>query len=61
MGVLFTKVADNVLDFQEIDVLEFNYDGQGSALALADNVHTITICLGDLEETVFDEDYYKIS
>ncbi|AMM52447.1 hypothetical protein TH61_16365 [Rufibacter sp. DG15C] len=59
MSVIFKQVGDNILGFDIIEVIQFNYDGQGSALAYADN-YTITVSEPELSEVLLNDEFYEM-
>lgn len=58
MRLLFKKVKENILNFDSIEVIQFNYDGNGTALLLADGDPT-PLGEPDLSETLLNSVYYK--
>lgn len=63
MSVKFKMIKENILGFEFIDVLQFNYDNQGTALAYArseNDEYTLTIAEPELSETLLNDEFYKI-
>ena len=60
MSFLYQKVKDGSWDDEKIEILQFNYDGRGSALAIIDG-EPLTISLGDLDEWILNPEYYRLT